>query len=575
MSPRKTRARTRAAQPVDVEFTDSDNDDASYAAPPPKRRATTKSRTRARATSQVAKLGAKSGGLELMTRLPLDVLYEIFRMLHPRDLLALSRTTKAVRAVLLNRSATSVWLFAMDAVNDGDAQDGGEVFRLPPCPDNLVIPQYASLVFDTFCNHCGKDNARIQHFGLQIRLCSACSKEQLVAPFDFLMSIGMSFENAGVLAPIFPVNVCEDSPYYELSYIPKMERIFEALAAVPPEQIYAYVDEAIQRVEVLTNHSLQCMVWYDYQRARRTQELDNLRNERMQKIEERLRALGWGHEIDFGEELISQHSLVNKPQALTERVWRNIEPELMNMMEEIRTRRKIDDLTTTRKILNACLHDGWARRISVYPVMPGIGDIVCTDFFPKLEPMVYNGDLRYAPDEELHVFEDAALETLPDALKAWHRYLGLLLYDWIARGESGLQLQLGDDKSEDEKIAWLNLATTTFYCRNDSCSTAHLNAPRSFRYPYILSHKCQLATHTFDFMRCEPWTPQGLEYDHDRVNVLTDIVRAAGLDPGSATVEDLDELDARFVDKYRLDQLQRDGHGSGAHFMSWWSCVSV
>lgn len=68
-------------------------------------------------------------------------------MLHPRDLLALARTTKAVRAVVMNRSAATIWISVLADV--GEDGLGGETF--PPCPENLLPPQYASIAFDTFC----------------------------------------------------------------------------------------------------------------------------------------------------------------------------------------------------------------------------------------------------------------------------------------------------------------------------------------------------------------------------------------------------------------------------------------
>ena len=90
--------------------------------------------------------------------MPLDILYEvsdsplitamtlwndaqIFGHLRPYDLLRLARTTKALRNILLRRSAKSVWKDAL-----------ANIEGLPVCPDDLNEPQFASLAFDPFCH---------------------------------------------------------------------------------------------------------------------------------------------------------------------------------------------------------------------------------------------------------------------------------------------------------------------------------------------------------------------------------------------------------------------------------------
>jgi hypothetical protein len=66
---------------------------------------------------------------------------QIFRNLPPYELLRLARTTKSLRAVLLNRNARSVWIDALEAVPG-----------LPACPVDMSEPAYTRLVFDTHCS---------------------------------------------------------------------------------------------------------------------------------------------------------------------------------------------------------------------------------------------------------------------------------------------------------------------------------------------------------------------------------------------------------------------------------------
>lgn len=99
----------------------------------------------------------RKGKLSKLPDMPLDVLYEvnsrqrrlsreilrhpeIFSRLHPEDLLKISWTTKAFRRVLTTTSSKTVWMNSFASV------DG-----LPACPDDMNEVEYASLLFNPFC----------------------------------------------------------------------------------------------------------------------------------------------------------------------------------------------------------------------------------------------------------------------------------------------------------------------------------------------------------------------------------------------------------------------------------------
>lgn len=65
---------------------------------------------------------------------------QIANYLSPSDLLNLARLSKDFRAFFLSRATANVWKRALC-----------KVVELPPCPEDLCEPQYASLLFDTFC----------------------------------------------------------------------------------------------------------------------------------------------------------------------------------------------------------------------------------------------------------------------------------------------------------------------------------------------------------------------------------------------------------------------------------------
>ncbi len=109
--------------------------------------------------STVQKLRGRRGSLEMMPNVPLDVILEvrlaghlevpglivcgqILGHLHPRDILSLARTSKAFRALLLDRKNAFIWKAVRKALT-------GE---LPDPHPVLSEPALARLMFDPQCH---------------------------------------------------------------------------------------------------------------------------------------------------------------------------------------------------------------------------------------------------------------------------------------------------------------------------------------------------------------------------------------------------------------------------------------
>lgn len=60
--------------------------------------------------------------------------------LHPVDLLKFARLSIDFRALFMSRASKSIWRNVLS-----------QVVRLPQCPEDLNEPQYANLMFETFC----------------------------------------------------------------------------------------------------------------------------------------------------------------------------------------------------------------------------------------------------------------------------------------------------------------------------------------------------------------------------------------------------------------------------------------
>ncbi|KAM5534509.1 hypothetical protein V8D89_011841 [Ganoderma adspersum] len=107
---------------------------------------------------------SRKGCLETVQALPLDVSLQIFGLLHPKDLLNLARTSKAFRSFFLNRAnSISIWKASLRLV------DG-----LPDKPEFLSEPTFAHLLFNPFCQKCGKSGIHNPIWPWFVRYCTTC-----------------------------------------------------------------------------------------------------------------------------------------------------------------------------------------------------------------------------------------------------------------------------------------------------------------------------------------------------------------------------------------------------------------
>ncbi|KAG6835034.1 hypothetical protein H0H93_005457 [Arthromyces matolae] len=83
----------------------------------------------------------RRGALKGIVEMPLDILYESFMYLTSVEVLHLSRTCKALRRILMTKSAECVWKQARYNLDD-----------FPDRLDDLNEPQLAAFVFSALCD---------------------------------------------------------------------------------------------------------------------------------------------------------------------------------------------------------------------------------------------------------------------------------------------------------------------------------------------------------------------------------------------------------------------------------------
>ncbi|KAH8814442.1 hypothetical protein DL96DRAFT_413004 [Flagelloscypha sp. PMI_526] len=100
---------------------------------------------------------------------PVEIQLEVFSLVEPLDLLALSRLSRAFRKLLVNRD----WLWAR-------ARKG--IRGIPRKPDDISEPRFARLIFDTMCMGC--DSEKGLSFSYGSRWCKECTTSEILQPWQ-------------------------------------------------------------------------------------------------------------------------------------------------------------------------------------------------------------------------------------------------------------------------------------------------------------------------------------------------------------------------------------------------------
>ncbi|KAF8899296.1 hypothetical protein BD779DRAFT_1666989 [Infundibulicybe gibba] len=512
------------------------------------------------------KLGRLAGLLDL----PIDVLFEIFGRLRPYELLKLARMTKEFRRMLMHRSSTTVWRSALESIPG-----------LPPCPPEMTEPQWVNLVFDPHCHFCFTTGVRNAEWKLRVRICGKCAKEHM-----------RDVHHLNIVETLIPHRPAKR---YRREYLhqdfEKVRAQYEALKG--EEERSAFVAQRGQYLQAVSKHAVLCEIWAKEQTQDRSIELQRMRDDRRAAIISKLTDLGWGFEIESIQypECLEEHKLVNKPARLTDRVWKNIEQPMLEFMQKMRGERLrrehaalvIERKRTAIKILRAYKN----------------GRLPCTELLPEPVDFCDFPPVKAILEKpsEVEVTEASfsdIVSTLPTMIEDWKRDVHQRLNVTIeSRKFSQIFMPMGcpdygdwedDDDipsmSEDEFQTKLNLATTVFQCRgcrndyagfsdysdnSDDSDFGCLDVNLLF-YPGVLGHTCLTrAQHSLWFSpytasqkddstrllyhsrNRTKWSSKYLYLDKVLSERAAAVIRAAGQDPKTATVQQMDTLDTYFA----------------------------
>ncbi|KAJ7610829.1 hypothetical protein FB45DRAFT_1037725 [Roridomyces roridus] len=431
------------------------------------------------------KITKKKGSLQRLLDISLDVLFEILGHLQPLDVLRLGRVSKEFRRLLFHKSSISIWKSGL-----------ANVPGLPPCPPSMTEPQWVSLVFDQTCQVCFKI-ARKVDWRLFIRICTKCTKPSLV-PVEYIYGLTTTPEPV-LLAQLVLTRTESNRTWKHVSFSPEFTRVKALYEAISNREEQAkFVQERKDIVKDLKARALLCEEWTRSITDNRSEELADLKEERFKAISAKLTDLGWGDEL---EELLPCDSLrfhksVKQPTRLTDRTWNAIKPDLIKYMEQMKVERLARELVVIivkRKDIAGKVLCAYKRsQLPWNEVMPTAADFC---LFPEIAKIVQS------PLEV--VVNEQTFEQLSDSFPIMGN--GLFL-----GGSIPLQ-----------PLYW----------------------------PRVLEHGCMTQDSSlWSYMkRSVPWRADVLSVDEFTKEVVEKIVAASGLDPKTATVEEMDAADVRLA----------------------------
>ncbi|RPD66387.1 hypothetical protein L226DRAFT_530487 [Lentinus tigrinus ALCF2SS1-7] len=543
----------------------------------------------ASATPSQGKGGRRRKSLSMLPNMPLDILYEILSLLHPYDLLHLSRTSKAFRLLLMNRSAITIWRRARD-----------NVLGLPNCPSDLSEPAYANLVFDPHCHFCIKARVSTVMWALRVRCCKTClkDKEAVVTVGEVFRALSPRYSQLKA-EPMLPGEFVNDALYCLKSELNKLLELLDACND-DEEALEAVATEQKKAAKKREKSAIDLEAWRLAEIDRRKEEKIVLAQRRRIQILERLSECGYAEELkDVPDALYDRfvdNALVNQPKEITDRIWNNIREPMLVWAEEVRTHHlmqqrcqhyinrlrsmsdQFDDIYDTHpfpqivpSVADLSWHMSFFREVLEKDRSENVTleDLLPENFSPYLEGLVMLWRVNMA--RRLYPLIPPEARPPPGQFKCscGHHHDGKKQSEGEQSGSGSGSVADGHDseqRDDDSTNTGYDLATilkastTWFRCTVDGCL---------LDFPRILSHECAkrpppLNLHpetdeddlrnAYNLALGEvPWnfTGDAINYDMDAHRATQKIIRLTvevdDKDPWKLEKRMLDELDKRYV----------------------------
>ncbi|KAJ3527621.1 hypothetical protein NMY22_g9722 [Coprinellus aureogranulatus] len=457
----------------------------------------------------------KRGFLQQVADMPLELLLEIFSNMHPMDLLNLARCTKALRAILMQRSSKDVWKSALASVVD-----------LPPRPEDLTEPQWVDLLFGRNCHVCERTTAaHTQTYAWEgrIRGCFEC----VVGKFNVQWGVKEVLE----VTPSLDIGSKSHRGYKGIHYLePAYKELTEAYERLSGKSALRWVKEKQAAKTALAGHARLCELWLKRTRSARVVEVN--------------RELVQQKAATSGGLLVSKAIL---KKDITDRVWGGslaAFTELMDKFENKFEQQRRDGAIMRRSPLLVEAHRAYVETLPVgHPVF------TAADLFqrPRVNAIMLAEPLE---DEVEKDFLKKAIKKFPKYNKAWTDDMNRQLLEMVKAEANVLLLE-----EEDVDESSLDLAAAFFECKK--CDKKGFHAADLFHHRCSLSYWDDEVYLPYDtegdisaFIKQTKQYPfnffGGFAFDTDKAKRAVILIKKLDLLPGDLKIDALDKLDPIF-----------------------------
>ncbi|KAH9942447.1 uncharacterized protein BXZ73DRAFT_97857 [Epithele typhae] len=366
------------------------------------------------------------GVLKDMLKMPLDILFEVFALLHPEDLLHLSRTNKAFRQLLLDPAAASFWKAARCRVKG-----------FPAPPPHLSEPSFASLLFSPCCRACGKPGEFPVLVELFTRYCTECEERCLVRA----ARSQLPDERFSVRKWVNTVRTDGSGPKYRM-LLAEAEHIKRRWANLSCEdEKKEYLAERIAFVVQCREHASALRSWLDAVELTKIAERSALKAERYDD----------DSVTTAGATISTPSNGIPEWQAIRKRAIKILEPHREKRLRDKEDKRIRSNLIRLRKIVKQYQQSVWAPQAGLrfFPGFFELATVPAICSFVRQNPSFDAGDL-------------ATEQEVASLLPGLHKRLAAHATSTLAHM---VHKALGTDPATHSDVKILQLATSCFQCK--------------------------------------------------------------------------------------------------------------
>ncbi|KAJ7087793.1 hypothetical protein C8R44DRAFT_893043 [Mycena epipterygia] len=483
--------------------------------------------------------------------LPLDILFEIFSLLHPLDLLYLTRTTKPFRRFLLNSSNAAIWRAAFAT----SIKEGGP----PGCPTYMCEPAWARVAFEKTCHICLaslRDDPNVDSVWWEFaaRYCGDCMGSLVSKSISVKVKRLDPKRKWEVVFPRVPRYPGTSTWYYYL--IAHQRELIDAYVETEsPELRAAIIQKRTEQTHLIMQHSQLCRNWAQEQirsrqkqaairqrqaedrRREENEKKDATKRSRLQAIVEKLTALGWSDEPWMSGGTLSQqirwYPSVDVPTEFTPRAYNELEPALLLRLNADKRAAILNKrLDVFRMAFPLIINNTEIENLAL-SVRPRLPDIL---LIPAVRTLIEEkGEDEISSDQLVHTLRS----VMPTLLKVWAREA---MAQIVAHAHRFLN-------SDPEVPDVLGLAIAHVKCPRNCGATGY--------FPKLFKHSCLYGLHWLHqrytqgkndanayeslvedrfYENC--FTPTMLQFG-SRLQALESVVRAYGRDPKTTTYTEI------------------------------------